>query len=133
VRELGHADRYERDTQHRILERPEIAEGFLEDLGVVEARHDDHLGVELDPARGEARQLVEDVRDARIVEQNLPCFPRRGVDRDVQGRKAVLEDPRDVALLHVGERREVAVGEGEAVVVVADVQRLPQPLRQGPR
>ena len=36
----------------------------------------------------------------------------------------------DVALLHVRERREVSVGERQAVVVVADVEGLPKPFRQ---
>src|SRR5258705_4160286 len=57
-------------------------------------------------------------------------LPRGGVDRVVQGREQVLENPRDVALLHVGEGREVPVGERESVVVVAHVERLPEPLRE---
>ena len=59
-------------------------------------------------------------------------FPsmRGGVDGDVEGREPVLEDPRDVALLDVGERGEVAVGERQPVIVVAHVQRLPESLRE---
>ena len=102
----------------------------LEHLAVVQAGDDDHLAVELDAARGEPRQLLDDVGDARVVEQDLARLPRRGVDRDVERREAVLEDPRDVALLHVGERREVAVGERQPVVVVAHVERLPETLRE---
>jgi hypothetical protein len=125
VRELGHADGHESHAQHRIAERPQIAKRRLEDLGVVEAGDDHHLRVELDAAGSEPRELIDDVGDARIVEQDLARFPRRGVHGDVQRRQPILEDPRDVALLHVGECGEVAVGEGEAVIVVAHVERLP--------
>jgi hypothetical protein len=52
------------------------------------------------------------------------------VDRDVQWRQPVLQNPLHVPRLQVGECREVPVAEGEAVVVVPDVQRLPQPLRK---
>src|SRR5215207_10626444 len=86
--------------------------------------------MELYPARRETCELVDDVGDARIVEEDLARLPRRGVHGDVERREPVLENPRDVALLHVGERREVAVGEREPVVVVADVERLTQPLRK---
>src|SRR3984957_7302424 len=41
---------------------------------------------------------------------------------DVERRQAVLEDPPNVALANVGERREVAVRERQAVVVLPQVQ-----------
>ena len=105
-------------------------ERLLEHFAVVEAGHDHHLAVELDAAVGEPRELLDDVRHARVVEQNLARFPRRRVHRDVERRQPVLEDARDVALLEVGERREVAVGERQPVVVVANVERLAESLRQ---
>ncbi len=86
--------------------------------------------MELDPARGELLELLENVRHAWIVEQFLARLPRRRVHRDVERREAILEDARDVALLHVRERREVSIRERETVVVVADVQRTAQSLRQ---
>ena len=50
--------------------------------------------------------------------------------RDVERRQPVLEDAGDVLVLHVRERREVAVGKGKAVVVVAHVERRAQPFGQ---
>ena len=82
------------------------------------------------PPSASLRELLDDVRHARVVEQNLAGLPRRGVHRDVQRRQPVLENPRDVALLDVRQRREVAVGEGQTIVVVAHVERLAQALGQ---
>ena len=130
MRELRESDRNDRDGQHGVAERPEVGERLLEHVAVVEPGHDHHLAVELNPALGEPRQLLDDVRHARIVEQHLARFPRRRVHRDVERRQPVLEDARDVALLHVRERREVAVGERQPIVVVANVERLAQALRQ---
>ena len=130
MRELRQPDRNDGDGQDGVAERPEVAERLLEDLAVVEARHDHHLSVELDAALGELRELLDDVRDSRVVEQNLARFPRRRVHGDVERRQPVLEDARDVAILEVGERREVPVREREAVVVVANVERLPEALGQ---
>src|ERR1035437_2607930 len=55
MRELRHPNRHERDTENRVAEVPEIGERSLEDVAVVEIRHDDHLAVELDAALGQAR------------------------------------------------------------------------------
>ena len=49
--------------------------------------------------------------------------------RHVEGRQPVFLDPVDVPLLQVGEGREVAIAEREAIVVVADVEDLPEPVR----
>src|SRR2546425_11273122 len=47
----------------------------------------------------------------------------------VQGRQPILDDALHVPGLQVRERREVAVAEGQPIVVVADVQRRPQAVR----
>ena len=130
VGELREPHRDDGHREHGVAQRPEIGERLLEHRAVVERGHDHHLGVHLDAARGEPRELLQDVRHARIVEEHLTRFPRRRVHRDVEGRQAILEDPRDVAVLEVRERREIPVGEGEAVVVIAYVERSPQARRQ---
>src|SRR2546425_6406729 len=43
-------------------------------------------------------------------------------------RSPVLDDPREVPRLEVRERGEIAIAEREAVVVIADVERLTHPL-----
>ena len=133
VRELRQADGNDRDRQHGVAERPEVGERLLEHVAVVQPGHDHHLAVELNAALGEPRELLDDVRHARVVEQHLARFPRRGVHRDVERRQPVLEDARDVALLEVRQRREVPVGEREPVVVVANVERLAEALAAAPR
>ncbi len=65
-----------------------------------------------------------------LLRRTLRASQWRRVHRDVERRQPVLEDARDVALLHVRERREVAVGERQPVVVVANVERLAEALRQ---
>src|SRR5688572_10571692 len=52
------------------------------------------------------------------------------MNRDVEGREAILEDSRDVALLHIGERGEIAVRERQPVIVVADVEVSAKPGRK---
>ena len=48
----------------------------------------------------------------------------RGVNRHVQRPEPLLDDPGQVELGEAGERREVAVQERQAIVVVLEVQRL---------
>jgi hypothetical protein len=80
--------------------------------------------MELNPARGEPRELRLDIGNARIVEQHLTRFMIRGVNRHVERRQSVLQNPLDVLVLHVGERREVSIREGETIIVVTDIERL---------
>src|ERR1700680_1754332 len=86
--------------------------------------------MKLDSALCQARKLGLDVRHALVVEQNLPRLVVRRVHGDVKRRKPILEDALYVTFLHVGKRREVSVGEREPVVVVPNVEGLPQPGRQ---
>src|SRR6266540_4106929 len=69
--ELGNSDRNDRRRDYRITQIPKIAERFLEHGAVVHPRHDYHLAVKANAARGEPFQLCHDVGDARIVEKNL--------------------------------------------------------------
>src|SRR6185369_7412595 len=110
--------------QDRIAEGPEVAERRFKDISVVEAWYDYHLGVELNAALSQPRELLDDVRNARVVEEDLPRFPWRGVHGDIERRQPIFENPLEIALFQVREGREIPVGEGEPVVVVANVQRL---------
>src|SRR5690606_15225056 len=64
------------------------------------------------------------------VQQHLANIPRRGVHGHVERREPVLKDASEVPLLEIRQRREVAVREREAVVVVANVQVAAKSLRQ---
>ena len=52
------------------------------------------------------------------------------VQRHVERREVLLGDPVDVGVAEVRERDEVALEEGQAVVIVAQVERAAKPLRQ---
>ena len=130
MRELRDADGDERHRHHGIAQIPEVRERLFEHVTVIQTGDDHHLPVKLDAALGQPRELIHDIRDARVVEKNLPRFPRCGVHRNVQRRQAVLEDARDVLLFYVRQRREIAVSERQSVVVVADVETFPKTFRQ---
>src|ERR1700737_2466807 len=122
MRKLGEPDRNDGGRQHCVAHVPEVGQRFLENLLVVESRNDDHLAMKLYSAFGETRELSLDVRHPRVVEQNLSRLVIRCMYGDVEWRQAVLENPRDVALLHVGKRCKVSVREGQQVIVVPDVE-----------
>src|SRR2546423_14296403 len=50
----------------------------------------------------------------------------RGVDRHVKRREPVFKDSLDVPLFHIRQCREIPVGERQAVVIIADVERFAQ-------
>ena len=52
------------------------------------------------------------------------------MDRHVERRQPVFDDPLDVVRLEVGERGEVAVAEGEPVVVVPNVEHVAKAVGQ---
>ena len=81
-----------------------------------------------DTVAGEEAELLENVRRARVPEQEATHHRIGAVHRYVQRREPVLDDSLDVPRLQVGEGREVAVLERETVVIVADVQGLAQSL-----
>src|SRR5882672_6335829 len=84
VRELGKADWNHRGRKDSVAHVPQIAQRFLQHSLVVQSWNDHHLAVKLYSAGGETRELRLDVRDALVVEQNLPGLVVRGVNRDVQ-------------------------------------------------
>ncbi len=102
--------------------------GLGQHRAVVPARAEDDLQVQLEAGRREPLQSGSRAgrgpshqADAGLV---VP-----GVQRHVQRREAQLLDAREVGLVEVRERREVAVQKGEPVVVVLHGEAGAQPGR----
>ena len=51
------------------------------------------------------------------------------MDRDIEGRKPIADDPLDILRLQIGEGGEIAVAKREPVVIVPNVEDLTEPLR----
>ena len=86
--------------------------------------------MQLQPSVEERAELIHDLTGSAVHQQALPDLGLRGVDAHVQGRQPVFDDPLRVLLLEVGQGGEIAVAEGEPVVVIADVEHVPQPVRE---
>ena len=70
-------------------------------------------------------------RAAPAVAQHLGALTRiGGVDAHVEGAESLGDDPLEVGLGEAGQRREVAVQERQAVVVVLEVEAAAHPRRQ---
>ena len=82
--------------------------------------------MELNSAGGEAHQLGLDVGYALVVEQDLARLVIRGVNRDIERREPVFQNPLDVPLFHVRQRRKISIRKRQTIVVVANVERLSQ-------
>ena len=103
---------------HRVLER----------LGVVHPRADDDLAMHLDAVLEEQAQPSQARRAAPVAQHLGAQVGIGGMDRDVQRREPLLDDPLEVELGEPCQRREVAVEKGETEVVVLHVEALPHPL-----
>ena len=102
-------------------------ERLLEHRPVVDAGNQHDLDVELDPR---IEQLVEPLERPVFSGADELLANRRvdRVQRHVERREVLLGDALDVLVGEVGERDEVALEEGQAVVVVAQVERAAEPL-----
>src|SRR5262249_46242599 len=87
----------------------------------------DDLGVKPDPVSSEVAELLDDIGGGRVTQQPAPGDWVGSVDRDIQRREPVLDDPLNVLRLEVGEGGKIAILEREPVIVVPDVEHLPEP------
>jgi hypothetical protein len=120
------------DAQRRQLrEAVEHArEGVLEDGTVVDARAHDHLPVHLDLVVEERAEPAQ-ARGAPPVAEDLRAHVGvGGVDGHVQRAQPLRDDPLQVGLGEARQRGEVPVEEAQPVVVVLEVEALPEPRRQ---
>ncbi len=123
---FGQTHRDHRAADDRGPELVQLPERLPQHFTVVHSRRHHDLRVELDPVVGEVPQLREDLRRGRIAQQITANRRVRRVHRDVQRGEPVFDDPAHVLRLEIRQRGEVAVAEGEAVVIVPDVQDVTQ-------
>ena len=125
------------DAERHDAERGELGvavehagQGVLEDGTVVDAGAHHDLAVHLD-AVVEQRAEPAQARGAPAVPEHLgPHLGVGGVDRDVERAEPLGDHPLEVGLGEPGEGREVPVEEAQPVVVVLEVEALPQTRRQ---
>ncbi len=118
------------DTQRREL-RVSVEhgdQGVLEDRPVVHPGAHDHLPVHLDPAVEEDAQPPQARRTLRVPEHARPHLGVGGVDGHEERAEPLLQHPLGIELGEAGQRREVPVEKGQAVVVVLQVEAPAHPL-----
>ncbi len=127
---VAHAERHDADggEAREAVEDPE--QRVVERVTVVDTGAHDDLAVHLDAAVEQRGEPAQARRAAAVAQQARPEVGVGGVDAHVERTELLGQDPLEIGLGEAGERGEVAVEEGEAVVVVLQVQALPHALRQ---
>ena len=94
------------------MERHQLEHRSLQMGTVVETRAQNDLRVHPDPGLCEPLEPRKDFgRVPRPTEKRVPQLRVGGVDRDIQGREALLDDALERAFVEVAERDVVAVQE----------------------
>ena len=104
----------------------QIAHGPVQRVAVVHAGAEHDLRVRLNSHRRQTAQLFADVGSAAVAQHSPAQLELGRVDRDVQWAEPLLLEPLPVVLAEVGQRDEVAVQEGEPIVVVLQIERAAQ-------
>ena len=118
------------DAGQRRVEVQDAGQGVLERGAVVDPGADDDLTVHLDAPVEQHLEPAQAGRALGVAQHLRPQLGVRGVDGDEQWAEALGQDAFRVELGEPGERREVAVEEGQPVVVVLEVQAAPHALGQ---
>ena len=126
----AHAEWYHAETGKVGEPLGDASERVLEPEAVVHAGAHHHLTVDLDAVVEEHPQPPQ-ARAAPTVAQHLGALARiGGVDAHVERTESLGYDPLEVGLSEARQRREVAVEERQAVVVVLEVEAAAHPRRQ---
>ena len=128
--EGAHAHRDQGDAHELGIEGDHVLEGVFEFLAVVDAGTDHDLRVDLDAGAQELAQPAQARGPPGIAQHIGPQLRIRGVDRHVQRRELLVDHALQVELGEAGEGGVVAVEEGQAKVVVLDVEGAAEPLGQ---
>ena len=99
----------------------QISHGPLQFRAVVQAWTEHHLGVQCNAGSRQLPQLFQDWRNTLFAQQ---LFAQNGVgamDRDVERRQSLLDDPGQFNRLQVGQGNVIAIEEGKPIVLVLDV------------
>ena len=124
VAKLRQPNWHKGDGLHRRPQRFEILQRFFEDFAVIPAGTEHHLRVEADAVCLEKPQVVHDFRGVGVA-QELDAHVRVGaLHGDEQRRHLAADDAVKFVVVDVGHGDVVAHHQGQAPVVVLDVQRL---------
>src|SRR5215204_7425122 len=127
---FGEAHRDYRASLNGGPELIQIGQCLTQDLSVVDAGGHDDLSVKLDAMLGELPQLRNDFGGGWIPEEVPAYHWVGGVHRHIQRRQTVFLDALYVVRFEVGQGRKIPVAEGEAVVIVADVEHIAEAIGQ---
>ena len=105
-------------------------QGVLERRTVVDAGADDDLAMHLDAPVEQHLEPPQAGGTLGVAEHVRPQVGVRGVDGDEQRPQALSQDALRIELREPRERREIPVEEGQAVVVVLEVQAAAHALRK---
>ena len=130
---VGVAAHPERDRAHageRRVAVQDAGQRVLERSAVVDPRAHDDLAVHLDAPVEKDLEPAQARRPLRVAEHVRPQLRVRRVDGHEQRSEPLGQDALGVELGEAGQRGEVAVEEGQPVVVVLEVQAAPHALGQ---
>jgi hypothetical protein len=127
---VAHAERDDADRREARIPVEDPEQRLVERVPVVDPGAHDDLAVHLDAAVEQGAEPAQAGRAAAVAEQAGAQLGVGGVDADVQRAELLGEHALEVGLGEPGEGGEVPVEEGEAVVVVLQVEARPHPLRQ---
>ena len=129
-RVVAHAERHDADGRETREAIEDAEQRVVERVAVVDAGAHDDLAVHLDAAVEQRREPPQAGRATTVAQQARPQIGVGGVHAHVERAELLGEHTLEVGLGEAGQRREVAVEERQAVVVVLEVEALPHALGQ---
>ena len=101
--------------------RPQISPGqsALKLRTVIDARHEDYLGIELDPCVEQALKRLNAPR-SMTADQSCADVSGHSVKGYTERRNALLDDAIDILIGQVRQRDEIALQKTQAIIVIFD-------------
>ena len=121
------------DCRHALHHRgqlQQVSEGAAQLVAVVDATAEHELTVQLDAARRQPGQIVEHLAATLVGQHPYPQCGVCRVDRDEDWADMHLDDTVNFVVGQVCQRDIVAEQEGEPLVVILKIERLPHTGRQ---
>ena len=126
----AHPERHDAQRGQLGIPVEHAGQRVLEHVAVVDARAHDDLAVHLDAVVEQGPQPAEAGGPAAVAQHLGADVGIGGVDRHVERAQPLGDDALEVGLGEPGEGGEVPVEEAQPVVVVLEVEALPQARRQ---
>ena len=121
----GEPDGHHGRGRHLRMQAREVTDRALEVRAVIPFGHEHDLGVHDDAGLGETLHARHELAaDRGLTQEAVAEVGLHGVDGDVERREALLLDAPQLGILQIRQRDVVAVEEGEAEIVVLDVEAL---------